>query len=748
MMKRFNFNTATKAMLGAGLLSLLLAGCGGSDGKDGEDGKPGVIGVNIDSTSTLKANFTDATIDAGKVKVNFTLENANGVAVLGLNKNHDLRFSIAQLTPVKEKVGESEADRGLQWQSYINDEKKPGKMPEDTSFLKPSTQFQAAVEAANKCETCLVDNGDGSYSYTYQANIANVTTPVAVTYNADYTQRAALELELPTLAINAHLDWQPSTGKTEGIASRNVVSIETCYTCHQPESLALHGGRRIDIENCASCHTATSGDPESGNSIEFTYMIHAIHKGGERHTYDEAGAEMPAPYKIIGYGGKVIDYSKVSFPQKPAADCAACHVEGTNAPANADLFKADLSNQACIGCHTEKPSAHHTKTDCVSCHNETKPYAGTGSAAKRHGDVMKSFNASQNYSAKFSSIKVTGNVLTFDVQILDDKGQPVAQEFIATPSKYTPSSIYFSWDINKDYPAYKTGSKYSNRGFALNNPDVSTYDATTKTFSINSSKAGLILPTEGLMGKSVELFAGVATCFTKGGYNIAEIVPLACDETDDKGDSLVTSAYIQHEPLRFTWNDTDTSKAATARRPIIDTAKCTGCHNKEIAHYDNGVNCQACHTPDKGLSETYWGSGKFVPTSFAYKAHKADGHYLKEGVKTGGVQSGTVLKSDCATCHAKDSKTSELVGIALGRSVDRVWQDVNAAGEAVWASSDTGACLTCHRPTDAWFKESTRAHIETNGGVLDTEDKDTALNASESCATCHTPAQLMEAHGN
>lgn len=40
MMKRFNFNTATKAMLGAGLLSLLLAGCGGSDGKDGEDGKP------------------------------------------------------------------------------------------------------------------------------------------------------------------------------------------------------------------------------------------------------------------------------------------------------------------------------------------------------------------------------------------------------------------------------------------------------------------------------------------------------------------------------------------------------------------------------------------------------------------------------------------------------------------------------------------------------------------------------------
>ncbi|MGL4838187.1 MAG: cytochrome C, partial [Shewanella sp.] len=131
MMKRFNFNHATKAMLGAGLLSFVLAGCGsdGDDGKPGADGQPGVIGVSIDSTPTLKAKITDATIDAGKVTVNFTLENANGVAVLGLNKTHDLRFGIAQLTPVKEKVGETEADRGLQWQAYINTKKEPGTIP-------------------------------------------------------------------------------------------------------------------------------------------------------------------------------------------------------------------------------------------------------------------------------------------------------------------------------------------------------------------------------------------------------------------------------------------------------------------------------------------------------------------------------------------------------------------------------------------------------------------------------------------
>lgn len=64
-------------------------------------------------------------------------------------------------------------------------------------------------------------------------------------------------------------------------------------------------------------------------------MIHAIHKGGERHTFDEAGTQVPAPYKIIGYGDVLHDYGKVNYPQKPA-DCAACHVEGAGAPANAD----------------------------------------------------------------------------------------------------------------------------------------------------------------------------------------------------------------------------------------------------------------------------------------------------------------------------------------------------------------------------------------------------------------------------
>ncbi|WP_372930060.1 OmcA/MtrC family decaheme c-type cytochrome [Shewanella putrefaciens] len=728
MMKRFNFNTATKAMLGAGLLSLLLAGCGGSDGNDGADGQPGVVGVNIDSTSTLKAKFTDATVNAGKVTVNFTLENANGVAVLGLTKDHDLRFGIAQLTPVKEKVGETEADRGLQWQAYINAKKEPGTIPSGVDNLNPSAQFQANVESASKCDTCLVDNGNGTYSYTYQANIANVTSPVAVTYNADYTQRATLELELPQVVANAHLDWQPSTGKTEGIASRNVVSIDTCYTCHQPDSLQLHGGRRLDIENCASCHTATSGDPESGNSIDFTYMIHSIHKGADRKTVNAEGVEVAAPYKIVGYGGKVIDYGKVQYPQKPAADCAACHVEGANAPANADLFKADLSNTACIACH-QTPSKSHLNVgkDCVSCHNATKPYGGTDSAAKRHGDVMKAFIDAKALVVKFSNVGVNdAGKMTFDVQVVDKDGNAVDKAYVNQDSR-----VVVAWDSNKDYPNDSDAS-YSARRIQLK---TGTYNDSTKVYSMVGT--GFTLPTD-KDGKTFELWSALEACFNNGGYGVAEVALTDCSKAG------VRKVVIKEAPYHFVWKGTGVDEGAKpgVRRDIIDAGKCQGCHNQQIYHYDNGVNCQSCHTSDKGLKTDSKYPGGKIPTSFAWKAHEREGHYLKYA----GVQSGTVLKSDCATCHVEKSGT--VTGITLGRAPERAWRfgDINNNGAEIWVSSDAGTCLSCHQK---YLSDAAKSHIETNGGILNgTSAVDVKNRASESCATCHTPSKLMEAHGN
>lgn len=737
MMKQFNsFNTkksaAAKAVLSAGILSFALAGCG-SDGSDGEDGKDGVVGVQIDAAKSVNAVFTDATVDAGAVTVNFSLENDNGVAVLGLTKDHDLRFGIAQLAHVTETMNDNngvptEYDRGFQWQAYINSQKEPGTMPDDTSHLDPKTQFQAGVEKASDCETCFVDNGDGTYTYTFQQNIANVTTPVEVVYNADDTQRATLELELPTLAANANYDWQPSTGSVDDIQTREVVSIETCYTCHQPESLEFHGGRRINIENCASCHTATSGDPESGNSVDFTYLIHAIHKGNSRTTYspdspeaDENG-NIPAPYKIVGYGGKLIDYGKVMFPQGPAADCTSCHVTGENAPADAGLFEANQSNQACIACHTTMPKAYHdpSNENCISCHIE-EGYAR--SAKEAHGDIMKAYNETQDMSVEFSEIGVdTDGKFTTTVQVLGTDGQPLAAEFVDTGSR-----IIMAWDSNKDFPSY-TEASYSKRRMKLSE---GTYDAANNSWNLTFT--GFDLPADA-SGKTFELWSALKICYNNGGYGRPVV------EMTDCTTEGVRKVEVKDEPFHFVWSDSgaDLETAPLARRNIVDASKCEGCHNQEIYHYNNGVNCQTCHTSDKttksNASDQYPNAKK--STSFAYKAHEAEGHYLKYA----GVGSSTVVKTDCMTCHTDD-------GIELGRATERTWRYGDMmTGDDIWVSSDAGACMSCHQK---YLSDSGKSHIETNGGILDgISAEDVQNRAKETCSTCHSPESLMQSHGN
>lgn len=211
----------------------------------------------------------------------------------------------------------------------------------------------------------------------------------------------------------------------------------------------------------------------------------------------------------------------------------------------------------------------------------------------------------------------------------------------------------------------------------------------------------------------------------------------------------VRKVHIKQAPLNVVWNATGIDSNATpkARRDIIDAGKCQSCHGDVIYisrgadHHANGVNCGVCHTPTKRKSSS--AGQPVVASSFAWKAHEREGHYLKYA----GVQSGTVLKSDCATCHVEKSGT--VTGITLGRAPERVWVygDLNNNSQtAIYVSSDAGTCLSCHQK---YLSDAAKSHIETNGGILNgTSAADVQTRASESCATCHTPSQLMEAHGN
>ena len=380
MMKRFNFNSATKAMLGAGLLSLLLTACGGSDGKDGEDGKPGPVGLDVGQATTLKASLEGVKIDNGIVSVDIVLTNANGVPVTGLEQYaqvNSLGLGIAKLSP--------ESGKGYktpQWTSYINTVQAVnparsltnytytvGGVAKDVKFT-PGDAIQANIESS--CKTaCLTVVDAGVYRYTFKANLSalNPIDGLDLTYDPALVHRITLELQTDgskdAKLVNSHIDFLPSDNFKEAAATdtRTVVDLEAnCIKCHNTnysdtsstaKPLALHGGKRIAIANCQVCHNSYSKDPETGASLDMGAMVHAIHKG---------------TYTMVGYGGTIYDFSgtipKAEYPLfregKDVSErvtlpvsigtCESCHSTDGKGPVDADNFK------------------HHRGLACASCH--------------------------------------------------------------------------------------------------------------------------------------------------------------------------------------------------------------------------------------------------------------------------------------------------------------------------------------------------------------------------------------------
>ncbi|AVT46252.1 OmcA/MtrC family decaheme c-type cytochrome [Shewanella baltica] len=390
MMKRFNFNAATKAMLGAGLLSLLLAGCGGSDGKDGEDGKPGPVGLDISQATTLKATLEDVKIDSGTVSVDIVLTNANGVPVTGLEQYAQINaigLGIAKLTPKSGK-----GYKTPQWVSYINSVKAAdparslanysytdGKDSAGNPMIKevkftPGDAIQANIESSCKT-TCLTVVDSGVYRYTFQTNLSTLPAieGLDLTYDPTLVHRITLELQTDgskdAKLVNSHIDFLPSDNFREAKAeeTRTVVDLEAnCIKCHSTnysdtsstaKPLALHGGRRIAIANCQVCHTSYSKDPETGSSIDLGAMAHAIHKGtyimvgysGTAHDFSGTMAKAAAENGYPQYN-KVKDVSeRVTLPVS-IGSCQSCHSTDAKGPVDADNFK------------------HHRGLACASCH--------------------------------------------------------------------------------------------------------------------------------------------------------------------------------------------------------------------------------------------------------------------------------------------------------------------------------------------------------------------------------------------
>lgn len=680
---------------------LFLSACSDGDrGPAGTDGEPGAPGKPGATPSQIMASFDSANIaNDGTLTVDFTVVDEAGFAYPYLTGSQ-VRFTIAKLLA----AGATGAGEPSAWQSYVNRTESAPTNPAN------GTGTENTIQATSEANGTFTNNQDGTYRYVYSTNLKSVTSPLAVTYSGENTHRVAIQISGGDVPVaNAYYDWQPSTGLTTGILTRNMVSTESCNTCHG--ELALHGGGRKDVEYCVTCHNPGSVDANSGNTVDFPVMIHKIHYGKELPSV-KAGAE----YAIWGFRNSKHDYSEVGFPQD-IRNCRNCHDENNAQTPDAGNWMMFPTAENCGSCHDDVnfvTGAGHvvgprTNAECSTCH------VGDESNQLRVDAVH---NISGYADAKgLLALRVDGSSL-------DPANNDV--------------QIRFSLINPRDSTVYTQAASAMNflgRARLYRNP-VAEETGFSDVFSYFDITA--------------------LTPDSAGQYTLDTNIVLATNEilafntrirvcTDPKQGGLIDCANPDAENAGITpvWGNIDATGALVDAEDELAMGavyeRCETCHaDPTIAvhggEYSSLQQCKACHN-----------------NSFLRDIGNLDLKFIIHAYHAGNLNDGNGGKvsvhypdniSNCAQCHSSNQLDLPILA--------NKWAPETETG--VYTSSTAFVCASCHLKTQPGdidvgnlaalptADQSLVGHMIQNGAIFNGSQP--AANVTESCAVCHSSGSL------
>jgi len=220
---------------------------------------------------------------------------------------------------------------------------------------------------------------NGFYAYTMTAKIPSTA---AGSYTVSVEARNSVTLLPGTSKQTTATDWAVpveyyfTVDKSPVQPRRQVISTAKCAACHADLSF-VHGGSRSNAMECGICHNPTLTDGTSGDSVNFAWQIHSIHRG----------ENLANPY-VLG----TTNYQEVRFPGD-LRDCTTCHLDGTYLPQNIAAQTAVASpggftkttppiSAACQGCHDDKATASHALANttalgesCAACHSAGEEFS-------------------------------------------------------------------------------------------------------------------------------------------------------------------------------------------------------------------------------------------------------------------------------------------------------------------------------------------------------------------------------------
>lgn len=719
----------------------------GDNGSQGPAGPAGPTGPSAAWVFNVKAEIPDALVGeitrvvvGQQTVVDFKVTDDVGRGAVGLSGGNtgNVRFTLAKLVP------KSAAKDPSYWQSYINRKVTEGGV----------SVTQATAERNGQ----LVDHGDGSYTYTFAANITAAVDPVTtatITYEPSFTHRIALQISgggLPPL--NAVHDFVPAgTAMTE---SRKIVSTDSCNGCHG--AVTAHGSR-YEVDYCVTCHNPGTVDVATGMNVALGPMVHKIHMGHN----------LPGDPYLIGDH----DYSHVTYPQNiqncrkchdgsleetPEGDnwmdvpsisaCGSCHATTTFTVGGTHSGGAMADNSLCSSCHTAAKNEEYHMLFEVTPHNPTIPNTLSTFQFIIHGVTV---DADRKPTVEFTVLRDTApmDLITLPADVSSGPSFLLAYA--------SPQGGIDSVDFNNLGRAAGQPQSVSlaNLRTGANNSGSLTANASRPgsyfAFINTAFPEGTILRSIGLQGSFNQ---------NVGGTNIARRV-------------ISTTAPVgDDEP----------------RREVVDNDKCANCHERLELHggsrvHDVGI-CVMCHNANLSTS----GRGA-DPAHLALAASDADDYgpdpllfpessnhfkFMIHGIHAAGFRSTPYefvrdrqtsgvfyydwshitfpsILSNCETCHNEGTYELPLADGVLpttlrttsGEGEDRA--AILAARTSVpnatdlIASPTAATCYPCH---DSWMAA---AHMEQNGGAIEWPRAQwEAERPIETCALCHGPGRMAD----
>ena len=688
----------------------------GAPGTPGQPGDPGPSGtaVSWDTAERIFVEIQSVSVPdgGGAPTVTMRLSNDLDFGLKGIPAS-TVSFVLAQLSPPPSPGKSSE------WQSYITNSRVG--------------DVQASTESA--ASGTFTDNGDGTYTYTFANDLG--AYPAGPAFDATKTHRLGIEIRTNRLlpynipANNDPYDFVPAGG--EPTFTRLIVNTATCNACH--DNLEFHGEARFDVEYCVACHNPYSIDPDTaaepwGGTVDMKQMIHKIHYG----------ENLTNGYFIVGYGGRVIDYSNFKFTQD-VRNCTTCHQESDTTIPQASNWRLVQNTATCGSCHDDIDFAAgdhvggiNDDAACGDCHGDDSTVNG---GAYRVSVVHQIPEAIAAEAFKYEVVSVTntaaGQAPTVQIRVID------------------PTNGDAAYDINDPTGPFQIGRAALRVDIAWNNDNfgnVDPNDDLARPADSGAPFAPIVIDfTSGATNVGGNVFEKTAPAAIPTGITGSGTVFIEGRPNVDLGDGP-TSVAVQGVGQSFAITDAE----PVDRRDINDIAKCNDCHNTLALHGDNRVGntelCATCHNPNAtdvqrrvadsecdvelGLTEVSIDLKRMVHRIHAGNVgicgYRNSAHDYSDVVYPGKL-------NNCEGCHLEGTYYPVDPTAVLGSTID-TGDDRSILSDDTVISPNSAVCSSCH------MSDLARNHMIQNGGDFNaTKDETGALISSgnETCQLCHGP---------